>query len=271
MRVYYTFLWPSPYKLRSYHSHTQQILKRREVAAHNTKVMCIIYRYKTDCSISMTCITSVWCMPHFHNTKSARCYEVAWVRCEWDRLDCTFMLLECPERQSHSMVNDIEQTIKVRESHTTHLVIVAYLCNTRHNIVSNNSLPMCMNKALHCVLQQCYLELDKSCITRFIYIYIIFGIIIINTSSVCILTRLWAGQLGFNSLQRQGICLSTTASRPALRPTQPPIQCVLGTLSPGVKQPGCEVDHSPPPSVEVKNAWSYTSIPPICLTGAVLN
>jgi len=32
----------------------------------------------------------------------------------------------------------------------------------------------------------------------------------------------------------------------------------------GVKWPGCEVDHSPPSSVEVKNEWSCTSPPPIC-------
>jgi len=37
--------------------------------------------------------------------------------------------------------------------------------------------------------------------------------------------------------------LFTIASRPALGPTQPPIQCVLGALSPGVKQLGDEADH----------------------------
>jgi hypothetical protein len=31
---------------------------------------------------------------------------------------------------------------------------------------------------------------------------------------------------------------------------------------PGEKLPGREADHSPPSSAEVKNAWSYTSIPP---------
>jgi hypothetical protein len=34
-----------------------------------------------------------------------------------------------------------------------------------------------------------------------------------------------------------------------------------GTLSLGVKRPGCEADHSLPSSAEVKNAWSYTSTP----------
>jgi hypothetical protein len=52
-----------------------------------------------------------------------------------------------------------------------------------------------------------------------------------------------------------------TASKPALGPTQPPIQWVTGAVSPGVKLPRCEADHSPPSSAEVKNAWSYTSNP----------
>jgi hypothetical protein len=41
------------------------------------------------------------------------------------------------------------------------------------------------------------------------------------------------------------------ASRPALGPTQPPIQWVQGALSPGIKWPGHEVDHSPTSSAEV--------------------
>jgi hypothetical protein len=38
----------------------------------------------------------------------------------------------------------------------------------------------------------------------------------------------------------------------------------------GVKRPGREADHSPPPSVEVNNAWSCTSTHPIRLHGVVL-
>jgi hypothetical protein len=49
--------------------------------------------------------------------------------------------------------------------------------------------------------------------------------------------------------------------RPALGPTQPPIQWVLGALSPGVKRQGREAGHSPPTSVEVKKTWIYTSTP----------
>jgi hypothetical protein len=48
-----------------------------------------------------------------------------------------------------------------------------------------------------------------------------------------------------------------------LGPTHPSIQCVPAALSPGVKWPGREVDHSPPSNAEVKNEWSYTSTPPI--------
>jgi hypothetical protein len=57
---------------------------------------------------------------------------------------------------------------------------------------------------------------------------------------------------GFESQQRLGIFLFTTASRLALGPTQPPIQWVPGCLSLGVKRPGREADHSPISSADVK-------------------
>jgi hypothetical protein len=56
--------------------------------------------------------------------------------------------------------------------------------------------------------------------------------------------------------------LFVTAPRPALGPTQPPIQWVPEALTLRVKWPGREADHSPPSNTEVKNAWSYTSAPP---------
>jgi hypothetical protein len=72
---------------------------------------------------------------------------------------------------------------------------------------------------------------------------------------------------GFESQNGLRNFLFTTSSRPALGPTQPPIQWALGALSLGVKWLECEADHSPLSGAEVKNAWSYTSTPPIRLHG----
>jgi hypothetical protein len=43
----------------SCHSHTKELLKWREVTAHNTEVMSIIHRCKARYGISMTDITPV--------------------------------------------------------------------------------------------------------------------------------------------------------------------------------------------------------------------
>jgi hypothetical protein len=67
--------------------------------------------------------------------------------------------------------------------------------------------------------------------------------------------------VGIASPNRVKNFLFSKSSRPALRSTQPPIQWVPGALSPGVKRPGLEVDHSPPASAEFKNMWMYTSTP----------
>jgi hypothetical protein len=56
--------------------------------------------------------------------------------------------------------------------------------------------------------------------------------------------------------------LFSKSSRPALGSTQPPIQWVPGALSPEVKRPGREADHSPPSSAKVKKIWIYTSTSP---------
>jgi hypothetical protein len=51
-------------------------------------------------------------------------------------------------------------------------------------------------------------------------------------------------------------------SRPALGPTQPPVQWVPGVLSPGVKaRPGRDADHSPPSIAEVENEELYLLSP----------
>ena len=54
-------------------------------------------------------------------------------------------------------------------------------------------------------------------------------------------------------------------SRPALGPTQPPVQRVPG-LSQGKERPGYDADPSPPSSAVVKKEQSYTSTPPMGCT-----
>jgi hypothetical protein len=64
------------------------------------------------------------------------------------------------------------------------------------------------------------------------------------------------------------IFLFSTAARPALGPTQPPIQWVLGDLSLGIKRQGREADRSPPSSAEGKNGRAIHP-PPLRLHGVV--
>ena len=56
--------------------------------------------------------------------------------------------------------------------------------------------------------------------------------------------------------------------RPALRPTQSPVQWVLGFFS-GVKWWGHGTDHPPLPSACVRCGWSYTSASDLCLPGVL--
>jgi hypothetical protein len=70
---------------------------------------------------------------------------------------------------------------------------------------------------------------------------------------------------------QSGVRIPTTESRSVLGPTQPPIQWLPRVLYLGVKWPGREAVQSPPSGAEVKNAWSYTSTPPIRLHGVVLS
>jgi hypothetical protein len=51
-----------------------------------------------------------------------------------------------------------------------------------------------------------------------------------------------------------------TACRPALEPTQHPIQWLPGAL-PEIKRPAREAHHSPPSSAEVKNGGAVPSLP----------
>jgi hypothetical protein len=57
--------------------------------------------------------------------------------------------------------------------------------------------------------------------------------------------------MGFDS--RRGLVIFLfDMSRPALEPTQPPVQWVSGALPLGVKRPGREADRSPLFSAEIK-------------------
>jgi len=69
----------------------------------------------------------------------------------------------------------------------------------------------------------------------------------------------------------QGIFFFTTVSRQNLGPTEPPIQWVPGPLFLGVKGLEHEADHSLPCRADVKNAWNYTTILPLCIHRAMLN
>jgi hypothetical protein len=80
-------------------------------------------------------------------------------------------------------------------------------------------------------------------------------------SSVGAVAKLRVERSGFDSQQGLRIFLFITMSKPALEPTQSPIQLVPGALSLRVKRPELKADHLPPPSAEVKNAWSYISTP----------
>jgi hypothetical protein len=68
--------------------------------------------------------------------------------------------------------------------------------------------------------------------------------------------------------QRQRIFLLASAFRPALGPTQPPIQWVPGVLSPGVKRGwGVTLTTHPRLVPRLKMSRSYTSSPPRRLHG----
>jgi hypothetical protein len=79
-------------------------------------------------------------------------------------------------------------------------------------------------------------------------------------SSVSIATGYGLDGWGLNPSTSKILLFSTT-SRAALGPIQPPIQWVLGAISPGVKWSEGKADHSPPSSAEVKNGGAIPSLP----------
>jgi hypothetical protein len=56
-----------------------------------------------------------------------------------------------------------------------------------------------------------------------------------------------------------GFFIFATSSRPVLRSTQPPMKWIPEFVSPGVKQPEREDDHSPPSTAEVKMFHSHST------------
>jgi hypothetical protein len=65
---------------------------------------------------------------------------------------------------------------------------------------------------------------------------------------------------------------SFTVPSPALEPTQAPVQSLSEALSPSLKRPGREADHSLPSSADIKNTWSYTSTPSYAfMVGCLVN
>jgi hypothetical protein len=89
-----------------------------------------------------------------------------------------------------------------------------------------------------------------------------------TSGSIVSLTTGWTiGRSRFDPRQGQ-IFLLAPASRLALGPTQPPIQWVLGVLSPGVKRvQGVTLTTRPHLVPRLRMSRSYTSSPPICLHG----
>ena len=79
-------------------------------------------------------------------------------------------------------------------------------------------------------------------------------------------TRLRAGQSGIQSQLGQEVSLSSPTWSDWLWGL--PWILLMGTTahSPG-PGPECVADHSPPTSAKVKNMWTYTSTPPLCLYG----
>jgi hypothetical protein len=75
----------------------------------------------------------------------------------------------------------------------------------------------------------------------------------------------WAAQVRFPAVTDYSLILSVQTESGA----HPAYPMGAGALSPGVKRPGRETDHSPPSNAEVKR-WSYTSTPPYVIMGECL-
>ena len=78
-------------------------------------------------------------------------------------------------------------------------------------------------------------------------------------------TRWMTNELRLHFWQGKEIFLFPKESGPALGSTQPPFQWVQGALSPGLKWPGIQSNHTY--TAVAANVWSCNSTPPVCLHG----
>jgi hypothetical protein len=88
-----------------------------------------------------------------------------------------------------------------------------------------------------------------------------------QSAFVGLFQKLWTSNLyyaGDFSIPAEVTDLSFLQNIQTLGPNQPPVQCVP-VMFLGVKRQEGEVNHSPPSSAEVKNEWSFTHTPPVCL------
>ena len=85
---------------------------------------------------------------------------------------------------------------------------------------------------------------------------------------VCIMTRLQAGRSEVRNPvdTRESFSSPNRPDRPWDRSSLLLYNGYIGSFM-RVMRPESDVDHSPPSCVEVKNEWSYTSIPSIRLQG----
>jgi hypothetical protein len=74
--------------------------------------------------------------------------------------------------------------------------------------------------------------------------------------------------ISVNGLDRReiGVRFSARARDTAYELAVGPLHLVPGAVSPGIKRPRREADHSTSSSADVKNTWIYTSTPPYVFT-----
>jgi len=86
-------------------------------------------------------------------------------------------------------------------------------------------------------------------------------------SSVSLVTRLRDGRYGFRIPEGQVIWFFIFGTQIGSGAHPASYSMGRGVLSRGAKHPGCDFDHSPPCSYEVKNEWRYISSPPMRFHG----